>query len=105
MKQFSKFLTTFFLIPSFSFAAILPQGGEFIKGNGSIAYQGNKKDPAYQNLTDRIQEPAALDISDMQKDLDDELKKSKAIVRPDQLPHITKSDKKKRHKKKGKPKR
>lgn len=71
----------------------------------TIAYQGDKKDPVYQKLTDRIQTTASLDISDMQKQLDDELKKSKAIIRPNQMPHVTKSDKKKRHKKKGKPKR
>ncbi|WP_294566199.1 filamentous hemagglutinin N-terminal domain-containing protein [uncultured Succinatimonas sp.] len=41
MKNLNKFISAFLLIPSFSFAATLPQGGEFIKGNGSIAYQGN----------------------------------------------------------------
>ena len=41
MKNLNKFISAFLLIPSFSFAATLPQGGEFIKGNGSIAYQSN----------------------------------------------------------------
>ena len=41
MKNLNKFISAFLLIPSFSFAATLPHGGEFIKGNGSIAYQGN----------------------------------------------------------------
>ena len=54
MKQFSKFLTTFFLIPSFSFAAVLPQGGEFIKGNGSITNQGDALNISSQDLNNVI---------------------------------------------------
>ena len=54
MKQFSKFLTTFFLIPSFSFAAVLPQGGEFIKGNGSITNQGDALNISSSDLNNVI---------------------------------------------------
>ena len=54
MKQFSKFLTAFFLIPSFSFAAVLPQGGEFIKGNGSITNQGDALNISSSDLNNVI---------------------------------------------------
>ena len=54
MKQFSKFLTTFFLIPSFSFAAVLPQGGEFIKGTGSITNQGDALNISSSDLNNVI---------------------------------------------------
>lgn len=54
MKQFSKFLITFFLIPSFSFAAVLPQGGEFIKGNGSITNQGDALNISSSDLNNVI---------------------------------------------------
>ena len=54
MKQFSKFLTAFFLIPSFSFAAVLQQGGEFIKGNGSITNQGDALNISSSDLNNVI---------------------------------------------------
>lgn len=36
MKTLNKFIGAFFMIPALSCAVTLPQGGEFIKGNGSI---------------------------------------------------------------------
>ena len=54
MKNLNKFISAFLLIPSFSFAATLPHGGEFIKGNGSIANQGNTLNISSQDLNNVI---------------------------------------------------
>ena len=54
MKNLNKFILAFLLIPSFSFAATLPHGGEFIKGNGSIANQGNTLNISSQDLNNVI---------------------------------------------------
>ena len=54
MKNLNKFILAFLLIPSFSFAATLPHGGEFIKGNGSIANQDNTLNISSQDLNNVI---------------------------------------------------
>ncbi|WP_303961279.1 filamentous hemagglutinin N-terminal domain-containing protein, partial [Succinatimonas hippei] len=54
MKNLNKFISAFLLIPSFSFAATLPHGGEFIKGNGSIANQDNTLNISSQDLNNVI---------------------------------------------------
>ena len=54
MKNLNKCISAFLLIPSFSFAATLPHGGEFIKGNGSIANQDNTLNISSQDLNNVI---------------------------------------------------